>query len=163
MNEVKREFNLKLYHQCDMSAKKAVIALMKNKGYELDGDINKEHYKKYDLRFKNANGDVISVENEYRGNFAKIRDFFPTVHIPIRKKGSQCDYYFVWGLNYTEMGLIKMSDIIKFSDKPVNVLCTQAMELYDGDVYREDFIDVPKSLVTFFKLNENGFWKINQK
>ncbi len=159
MVEHKREFSMKLYQQCDMSSKKAAIGLMKNRGYELIGDINEEHYKKYDLRFSGINGDIISIENEYRGNFSKIRDIFSTVHIPIRKKGSQCDYYFVWGLDYTEVGIIKMSDIKKFSDKPVNVLCTQAMELYDAQPYREDFIDVPKEFVKFFKINENGKWK----
>jgi len=157
--EVKREFNLKLYNQCDMSAKKASIQLMKRRGYELHGDLNQEHYKKYDLVFKNKDGNFLSVENEYRGNFNKIKDYFPTVHIPIRKKGSQCDYYFVWGNEYSELGIIKMEDIRKFSDKPVNVLCTQALELYDGDAYKEDFIDIPKSLVMFFKKDENGAWK----
>lgn len=162
MVEVKREFNLKLYQQCDMSAKTAAILLMKKRGYELKGDVNKEHYKKYDLVFENKAGEILSVENEYLGNFSKIRDYFPTVHIPIRKKGSQCDYYFVWGNDYTELGLIKMTDIRKFSDKPVNVLCTLALELYDGEAYKEDFIDVPKSLVTFFKKDVNGAWKINK-
>lgn len=159
MEKTTREFDLKLYQKCDMSAKTAAISLMKRRGYELHGDVNQEHYKKYDLVFKNKNGDILTVENEYRGNFTSIKNYYPTVHIPIRKKNSQCDYYFVWGLDYTELGIIKMSDIKKFSDKPVNVLCTQALELYDGDAYREDFIDVPKDLVTFFKVNENGKWK----
>ena len=55
-----------------------------------------------------------------------------------------------------------MSDISKFSDKPVNVLCVEAMQLYDGEAYVEDFIDVPKEYVTFYKLNTKGRWKINQ-
>jgi hypothetical protein len=158
----KRPFNLKLYKQCDMSAKKASIMLMKNRGYEVYGDLDKEHYKKYDLIFVNKDGDKLTVENEYRGVFNKIRDVYSTVHIPIRKKNSQCDYYFVWGNDYTEVGIIKMSDISKFSDKPVNVLCVEAMKLYDGEAYVEDFIDVPKEYVTFYKLNTKGRWKINQ-
>jgi len=161
MNETKRPFNLKLYQQCDMSAKKASIALMKNRGYSVDGDLDKENYKKYDLVFVNDKGDKLSVENEFRGAFNKIRDVYPTVHIPIRKKNSMCDYYFVWGNNYTEVGIIKMSDISKFSDKPVNVLCVEAMKLYDGEAYVEDFIDVPKKYVTFYKLNSKGKWKLN--
>ena len=160
MSEAKREFDIHIYRQCDMSAKKAAISLMKNRGYELIGDVEKEHFKKYDLIFKNDKGEVISVENEYRGNFKKIRDIYSTVHIPIRKRNSQCDYYFVWGLEYTEVGLIKMSDISKFTDKPVSVYCTEAFELYDADIYKEEFIDVPKEYVTFFRLNKQGYWKL---
>lgn len=158
----KRPFNLKLYEQCDMSAKKASIALMENRGYSVMGDLDKEHYKKYDLVFTNKNGETISVENEFRGAFNKIRDVYSTVHIPIRKKNSMCDYYFVWGNDYNEVGIIKMSDISKFSDKPVNVLCVEAMKLYDGEAYSEDFIDVPKEYVNFYKKNHKGKWKLNK-
>lgn len=160
MAEVKRKFIPKLYDECDMDSKKASIALMLTRGYELIGDINEEHYKKYDLRFKNnKTNHIIAVENEYRGNFKKIKEYFPTVHIPIRKKNSQCDFYFVWGENYSEVGIIRMSDINKFSDTPVDILCTLANRLYDSPEYTEKFIDVPKELVQFFKKDENGNWK----
>jgi len=160
MNDIKRKFNSKLYDQCDMTSKKASISLMESRNYELVGDIDEEHYKKYDLRFKNKEtGEIIAVENEFRGNFKKIKEFFQTVHIPIRKKGSQCDFYFVWGLDYTEVGIIKMIDVSKFSEKPVKVLCTLANRLYDSPEYTEEFIDVPKEFVKFFKKNKEGIWK----
>lgn len=157
----KREFDVNLYQRCDMKAKVAAISLMKNRGYKLVGDVAQEHFKKYDLVFQNDNGETISVENEYRYNFSKIRDIYSTVHIPIRKKNSQCDYYFVWGSDCAEVGLIKMADISKFTDKIVDVYCTEEVDLYDGDVYQEKFIDVPKEYVTFFKLNKQGYWKLN--
>lgn len=161
MYSTTRKFNQKLYDQCDMTAKLASIQLMKSKGYELADDINKEHYKKFDLIFINTDGNIIKVENEYRGNYSKIKNIFKTVHIPIRKRESQCDYYFVWGNDYQEVGIIKMEDISKFKNTPVKVLCTQAMEKYDADAYEEYFIDVPKSYVNFFKINNNGVWKKN--
>ena|ERR1035438_246389 len=160
MLENKREFDIRLYHKCDNKSKLAAIELMKHRGYELDGDIEKEHYKNYDLKFKHPiTNEILYIENEYRGAYRKIRDVYDTVHIPIRKKVSKCDYYFVWGCDYNEVGIIKMSDILKFGDNPVNVLCIEAMKLYDSEAYCEDFIDVPKGLVLFLKKNKKGIWK----
>lgn len=163
MKDVKRKFNQKLYDECDMNAKIASIQLMKNKGYHMVGDIDEEHYKKYDLEFHNPEiNDTIFVENEYRGNYTKIKNFYKTVHIPIRKKNSKCTYYFVWGNDYKEVGIIKMEDIKKFRDKPVDVTCLTAGLIYDGDIYTEEFIDVPKEYVKFFKKNDRGKWKVTK-
>lgn len=80
-----RPFNQKAYNSCDMKNKKALVSIMTKKGYTLIGNLEEEHYKKYDVKFKKDDKEI-SFENETRVNFTKIRDFFQTIHIPIRKK-----------------------------------------------------------------------------
>ena len=133
--------------------------MMINKGYEIVGDINKENYKLYDLKFKHKeSGKELSFENEQRRVFDAIKNRFPTIHIPIRKKNNQSDYYIVWNPTCTEFAMIDTRVIRDLANsKVVNVACKES---FDGaqKSYTEDFVDVPKNMATFYKL-KNGVWK----
>lgn len=158
--EYKRPFIQEAYDEFDMNCKKALLEVMSQRGFSIIGNIEEEHFKKYDLKFFSpARNQTLSFENEFRGDYAKIRDMFPTVHVPIRKKGSQCDYYVVWGENYHEMALIKMDDVKRFAKHPVKVTCKKAAVNYGSPVYDEEFIDVPKKFVQFFRKQNNNLWK----
>lgn len=146
--ENKRKFNKIAYDEFDMNCKIATVNLMNTRGYNLIGDINVEYYKKYDLAFKNKNGNVIKIENEFRGVFDKIKYIFKTVHIPIRKKNTECDYYFIWGNNYKELAIINKETINKFKEKTINQICAKGEE-YE---FTEEFIDIPKENIKFYKI-----------
>ena len=141
-----REFNKIAYDQFDMSCKIATIKLMESRGYTLIGDINTEHYKKYDVAFKNKSGNIIKIENEYRGPFDKIKKYYSTIHIPIRKKNTECDYYFIWGNDYKDLAIIDKETIKKYNNTIINQVCA------NGKPYQftEDFIDIPKKEVKFY-------------
>lgn len=148
----KRKFNKDAYDSYDHSNKLELKNLMEKKGYSIMGNINEEHYKKYDLIFKNNDSnETLSFENETRINFDKIKSFYNTIHIPIRKKNTQANYYIVWNTQMTEFFLIPYSVINKHIDNLVNVKCS--------NTYIEDFIDIPKSECQLFIKNKNGNWK----
>lgn len=149
---MKRKFNKDAYDNYDHSNKLELKNLMKKKGYTLIGDINEEHYKKYDLVFKDNNTNkTLSFENETRINFDKIKSTYNTIHIPIRKKNTQADYYIVWNSSMTELFLIPYSVINNHIDNLITVKCSSK--------YIEDFIDIPKSQCQLFIKNNKGNWK----
>jgi hypothetical protein len=152
----KRPFNQAAYSAHDRKNKMELVELMKNKGYDLVGDINEENFKKYDLKFRhNISGKELTFENETRDVFDKIKNVFPTIHIPIRKQNTQADFYIVWNVEMTEIFLISKEVIQKCKDEIVNVKCKEGHVNYE---YRENFIDIPKKFVTLFK-KEKGLWK----
>lgn len=156
-----RSFNLQAYQGCDSPAKIAAVDLMKRKGYELESDLNKEYYKNFDLRFKHIKtGKIVSIENEYRSVFHKIKLSYDTIHIPLRKKDTQSDFYFVWGPEYKDVAIIKVSDMHKYRDTPVEVHC-DSWGNKEPTIYDEKFIDVPKKFAQFYTKNNNGKWKLN--
>ena len=146
----KRQFNKLAYDEYDMNCKVATVNLMSKKGYNLIGDINTEYYKKYDLAFKNLEGNIIKIENEFRGGFENIKNKFSTVHIPIRKKNTECDFYFIWGNNYEELAIINKDILTKFKDNIINQICAKGKE-YE---FEEEFIDIPKQYIKFYKINK---------
>lgn len=148
----KRKFNKQAYDTYDHSNKLELKNIMEKKGYSLMGDINEEHYKKYDLIFKHNNSNkILAFENETRINFDKIKSSYNTIHIPIRKKNTKADYYIVWNTKMTEFFLIPYSVINKHINNLVNVKCS--------NTYIEDFIDIPKAQCQLFYKNKKGNWK----
>jgi hypothetical protein len=141
-----RKFNQKSYDAYDSKCKKAAIDLMKRKGFHLVGDINTEHYKKYDVAFINELGQVLKIENEFRGPFDKIKNSYPSIHIPIRKKDTECDFYFIWGNDYKDLAIIKKETIKKYNNTIVNNVCAKGKP----HQFTEDFIDIPKKEVQFY-------------
>ena len=150
--DTKRKFNKIAYDEFDMCCKLATVDLMNKRGYNLIGDINTEYYKKYDLAFKNELGNIIKIENEFRSVFDKIKNVFKTVHIPIRKKNTECDYYFIWGNNYEDLAIINKEIINKFKEKTINLICAKGKE-YE---FKEEFIDIPIEYIKFYKTKQ---WK----
>lgn len=148
-----RPFNKKAYDAFDLKNKKELVSIMSKKGYSLVGDINKEHYKKYDVMFT-KNGKEISFENETRVNFVTIRDVFKTIHIPIRKQNSQADFYVVWKPELDEFFLIKKETITDFKKETVTLVCN---EFDEDNVYEDSFIDIPKEKAELFR-KINGRW-----
>lgn len=152
--ETKRKFNKEAYDTMDMPCRLALKSMMSKKGYTLVGDINKEEFKKYDLKFE-KDGEFLTFENEMRKPFNSIRDYYDTIHIPIRKANNQSDWYIVWNIGCTECAMIKTSKIRSFSKTDVvNVHCNEGTHFN----YKEDFIDVPKNEWTFYRLVK-GSWK----
>lgn len=149
-----RPFNQKAYDAFDMKNKKALAEIMQTKGYELVGDINKEYFKKYDLKFKKDN-EELTFENETRVNFIKIRDSFPTIHIPIRKQNTTVDFYVVWKPELDEFFLINKNTITKYREEIVSLVCN---EFDEDNRYQDSFIDIPKKEAVLFK-QINGVWK----
>ena len=154
---MKRPFNQAAYDAHDKRNKTELLSIMNKKGYELIGDIDEENFKKYDLKFKHKeNGSEISFENETRDVFDKIKNIFRTIHIPIRKKNTQADFYVVWNPSMTEMFLIPKDIIEKCKEEIVDVKCKEGHVNYE---YEEKFIDIPKNLVNLYCKQENGLWK----
>jgi hypothetical protein len=154
---MKRPFNQAAYDAHDKRNKEELLFIMEKRGYEIVGDINEENYKKYDLKFKHKeSGAEISFENETRDVFDKIKNIFKTIHIPIRKKNTQADFYIVWNNSMTEMFLIPREIIEKCKSDIVDVKCKEGHVNYE---YEEKFIDIPKNLVTLYRKQENGLWK----
>lgn len=153
-----RPFNKKAYDAFDFKNKKELVEIMTKKGYTLIGDLNKEHFKKYDVIFSKNNKNI-SFENETRINFEKIRDVYPTIHIPIRKQNSQADYYIVWKSSLDEFFLIDKKTIEEHKEKTVTLVCNE----YDEDNrYEDTFIDISKDKAVLYK-KINGKWKIIKK
>jgi len=150
----KRPFNQAAYNAHDKSNKMKLIALMERKNYALVGNADEENYKKYDLKFTNSDGKELSFENETRKVFDTIKNVYKTIHIPIRKKNTQADFYIVWNPSMTEMILIDRETIARHSSAPVEVECKEGHVNFE---YKEEFIDVPKSEATFYKEVE-GKW-----
>lgn len=151
----KRPFNEDAYDSMDMKSKVALVEMMCNKGYELVGDINIEEYKKWDLEFQKGKKKV-SFEIEMRQPFNKIKTCYNTVHVPIRKKNNQSDYYIVWNLDCTEFAIIETQEIRRHA-KDENLIYLECNEGKDWN-YKEHFIDVPKEEWKFFKINNKGEW-----
>lgn len=152
---MKRQFNKKAYDAFDSKNKKEILSIMSKKGYTLVGKLEEEHYKKYDIKFT-KNGKEVSFENETRINFATIRDVYPTIHIPIRKQNTQCDFYIVWKLEMDEFFLISKNVIDKYKTETVDIVCNADHEEY---CYEEAFIDIPKEKAELYK-KINNRWTI---
>ncbi len=152
---MKRLFNQKAYDAFDSKNKKEILSIMSKKWYSLVGNLEEEHYKKYDIKFV-KNGKEISFENETRRNFATIRDVYPTIHIPIRKKNTQCDFYIVWKIEMDEFFLISKDVINEYKTETVDVVCNINHEEY---CYEEAFIDIPKDKAELYK-KINNKWTI---
>ena len=152
--ETKRKFNKEAYDSMDKPCRIALRDMMTARGYELVGDIDKEEYKKYDLMFV-KDGKNLSFENEMRRPFNSIKNYYDTIHIPIRKAHNQSDWYIVWNIGCTECAMIKTSKIREFAKTDVvNVSCNEETQ----HNYKEDFIDVPKTEWAFYK-KINGVWR----
>lgn len=150
----KRVFNEEAYDEMDMPSKVALSNMMETKGYELVGDIEKEEYKKYDLKFKKGDEEV-TFEIEVRRPFHIIKSNYDTIHIPIRKANNQSDWYIVWNTTFTEFALIETYKIRGHAkdDNLVYLECNEGSDLN----YKENFIDIPKVEWTFYKM-ENNVW-----
>lgn len=150
-----RPFNQKAYDAFDLKNKKELVLIMTKKGYTLVGDINEEHYKKYDVKFT-KNGKELSFENETRINFITIRDYYPTIHIPIRKQNTQADFYIVWKPELDELFMISKDIINEHKKETVTLICNE----YDEDnSYEDSFIDIPKEKAELYK-KIKGRWTI---
>lgn len=157
MLEKKRKFNKNAYDSFDSKNKIGILEIMTKKGYTLVGDIDTEHYKKYDVKFVKGDKEL-SFENETRINFTTIRDVYSTIHIPIRKQNTQCDFYIVWKLEMDEFFLISKEVIKEFNTKTVDIICNPDKEEYR---YKEAFIDIPKNRAELFKKLDGKWKKIN--
>jgi hypothetical protein len=151
---MKRPFNLKAYNAFDLKNKQELVSIMTKKGYTLVGELNKEHYKKFDLKFIKEDKEV-SFENETRVNFVTIRDIYKTIHIPIRKKDTQADFYIVWKPELDEFFLISKDVINKNKEKMVTLVCN---EFEEDEVYEDTFIDIPKDEAVLY-VKKNNVWK----
>ena len=146
---MKRKFNQQAYDNYDNKCKVATINLFKRKGFNLVGNINTEHYKKYDVKLINELGQVLKIENEFRGPFDKIKNLYLTVHIPVRKKYTECDFYFIWGNDYKDLAVIKKETIKKYNNTIIKQVCANGKP-YE---FTEDFIDIPKKEVQFYSID----------
>jgi hypothetical protein len=155
---MKRPFNLKAYNAFDLKNKQELVSIMTKKGYTLVGELNKEHYKKFDLKFIKEDKEV-SFENETRVNFVTIRDVYKTIHIPIRKKDTQADFYIVWKPELDEFFLISKDVINKNKEKMVTLVCN---EFEEDEVYEDTFIDIPKDEAVLY-IKKNNKWLIVKK
>ena len=153
-----RPFNLKAYNAFDLKNKQELVSIMTKKGYTLVGELNKEHYKKFDLKFIKEDKEV-SFENETRVNFVTIRDVYKTIHIPIRKKDTQADFYIVWKPELDEFFLISKDVINKNKEKMVTLVCN---EFEEDEVHEDTFIDIPKDEAVLY-IKKNNKWLIVKK
>jgi hypothetical protein len=145
-----RKFNEVAYNNYDYKCKVAAINFMKKKGFTLIGDIDTEHYKKFDLQFINESGKIVKIENEFRGPFNDIKNKYYSVHIPYRKKETECDFYFIWGNEWNDLAVIKKDILKKYSDNVINQVCAK------GKPYEfvEKFIDIPKEKIYFLSVDK---------
>lgn len=150
-----RPFNQKAYDAFDFKNKVELTKLMLKKGYQLVGDIHTENYKKYDVKFIKDNIEI-SFENETRLNFIRIKNEFTTIHIPVRKKDTQADFYIVWKPELDEFFLIDKKTINEYKKNVVSLVCNE----YDEDnSYLDSFIDIPKTKANLFKKVNNNWVK----
>jgi len=146
-----RVFNKEAYNNCDAPAKKAAIKYLEKKGFYLISDLDKEYYKRFDCVFINSQGMVIKIENEFRGKkFNFIKEKWHDCHIPIRKKNTECDFYFFWGPEFKEIGIIKRAAIIKYRDNPKIIVCAKGKP----HEWQEEFICIPVKEIHFRKIND---------
>lgn len=151
-----RPFNQKAYNAFDLKNKKEILSIMTKKGYTLVGDLDEEHYKKYDIKFE-KDGEEISFENETRMNFTTIRDVYSTIHIPIRKQNTQADYYIVWKPELDEFFLISKDIINEHKKEVVTLICN---EFEEDKSYQDSFMDIPKVKAVLYK-KINSHWRKN--
>lgn len=151
-----RPFNKDAYNACDQSSKQRLVQIIeKNTKYRLACDLNEEMYKKGDVIFKYNDKEII-CENEVRYDFYKIVHRYNTVHIPIRKKCTQSNCYFVWNTDLTECIFIDSKLIKQFSDNVVTLTCKH--EMSKKAEYTDSFIDIPKNQTTWLKINDDLTW-----
>jgi hypothetical protein len=149
-----RPFNKKAYDAFDLKNKKEIVSIMNQKGFSLIGNLDEEHYKKYDVKFKKDDVEL-SFENETRINFSTIRDIYSTIHIPIRKQNSEADFYIVWKPEMDEFFLISKDTINESKKDVVTLICN---EFDEDNQYKDSFIDIPKEKAELFK-KVNNIWK----
>lgn len=146
-----RKFNQNAYDKFDNKCKVAAIDYLQKKGFYPISDLETEYYKKYDLEMVNAQGMTIKIENEFRGKFHEIKETFKSFHIPIRKKYTEADFYFIWGPEYDEIGIITKKVFIKYRDDVKSLVCQKDKP----HEWIEDFIDVPVNEIIFRKIEHN--------
>ena len=97
----------------------------------------------------------IRIENESREDFDKIKNRFSTIHIPIRKKDTKANFYFVWKPNQTECMIIDIDECREFNifNNIQSVVCSKDRNL---SAYEEDFIDVPKIFAYIRQVDSDG-------
>lgn len=150
----KRTFNKNAYNATDRKCKDATIKMMEAQGYKVCGDPYKETYKKYDLEFLDSNTEKnIKIENEMRENYNLLKTKYSSIHIPIRKKITDADYYLVWKSSLDEFALIEKKFLT--SSPVVEVDCRARGEI---PAYTEKMIDVQKKDIIFFK-KQGKVWK----
>lgn len=153
---MKRPFNSGAYNKYDNSNKELVISIFENRGYTLHAGLKEELYKECDVIMKhNITNKIIRIENESREDFDKIKNFYSTVHIPIRKLNTQANFYFVWRKDQSECMIIDIDECREFKifNNITSVVCTKDRNL---DAYSEEFIDIPKSLVYKCKVDHGN-------
>jgi hypothetical protein len=151
----RRPFNKDVYNKYDLKCKETLVEIMKVKGFELQGDITEENYKKYDLLFYNASlNKYLSFENEVRHNFDQIREEFSTIHIPIRKKNTQANYYVVWNPDLNQVIVIDRKIIQESINQVTEVLCRGENTESGKIAYHEEFINVPKEKCKYFFIGQ---------
>ena len=151
----KRKFNKAAYKATDKACKDATINVMKAQGYDFHSDPNVETFKKYDLEFYNSNtGKSIKIENEMRENYNLLKAKYSSIHIPIRKKNTEADYYLVWKSSLDEFALIEKKFLT--SSPIVEVDCRARGQIPS---YTERMIDVQKNDIIFYQ-KQGKVWKI---
>jgi len=145
-----RVFNKEAYNKFDRACKEAAVNYLEKKGFYLVSDLDVEYFKKFDVEMINGQGMVIKIENEFRGKFEIIKDKFKSFHIPIRKKFTECDFYFIWGPDYNEIAVIKKEVIIKYRDNPKLSVCAKDKPYS----WQEEFIDIPIQEIIFRNIND---------
>lgn len=149
-----RIFNKEAYDRSDKPSKEVLQKIIEtNTDFKLIGDLDEEHYKSHDVGFKKGNKTIL-FENEARINFETIANVYDTIHIPIRKKFTNCDYYLVWKVNFKKFILIKKETIQKYLDNLVVISCNE--DMYDNQYnYVERFIDIPKEETQGYIVNDD--------
>lgn len=84
MKGVRAGFSPEEYKRSDLKAKRAVIAYLRRKGYDVTDDWAIEKRKGPDLEL--TNGNFVEVECKYAGWKPDGTFDYPDVHIPERKK-----------------------------------------------------------------------------
>lgn len=143
---MRSKFNQEDYDRCDRPCKEAVVNYLKNKGWNLVGDIDIETYQKYDVEMINDQGIVIKIENELRHDFKRIKNEYGTFHIPIRKRPAKFDFYFIWNHELNEIGIIKKDVVIKYKDRIKYINTKQSTN--------EPFLNIPIEEIIFRNIND---------
>lgn len=151
-----RPFNKEAYNSCDAPTKRKLVEIIeKNTSYRLDCDLDVEMFKKGDVIFKCGDKQIL-CENELRMAFDKIVKFYPTIHIPIRKRNTPADCYFVWNTDLTQCIFIDTKFIKEYCDNVVDVTCHH--EMSKNTNYTDRFIDIPKDKTQWLIIDENLKW-----
>jgi hypothetical protein len=149
-----RKFNKRAYDATDNASKLEAIAFFEPYGYTLASSLDTEYFKAFDVMLE-KDGKEFKIECEQRYVFHKIRNSYPTIHIPIRKKHCNFDCYIVWNGDHTEMFMIKKSVIERYIQE--NKMATVHCEDENGQ-YEEAFIDVDKYDANYYR-KIDGIWK----